>query len=345
MQQQDLEEVAYTKLKPGEKVDLDLQFEEANELLADVKRQIKQLEQHQKSAEKLADIEATAKIEGLSQQLALLKTALEQQIADLQRKLRQVPPKVKKLFEKIEKDCSQYLAAVKDAGLWLYRGSSGPDEFVGKSWETRRAKDSSREAQVVFDEMLASLGFVALRGNSIFATSNWDHASGFGDQVYVIFPVNGRSHFTYTVSEDLTLTDILDVGVNQQKLNDLKIEFGQWLREATKDVKKKPKWLIRLLDYSKPGSWWSWNSIDFELKTLDKKGKIQLDVPDRFMNVDQRSLVDVESFVRRYHPKNTDLATALKNMNEVYISGVYYALSVEKYANLISNYFGVEASN
>ena len=342
MQQQDLEEVAYTKLKPGEKVDLDLQFEEANELLDDVKRQIKQLEQHQKAA-KLADIEATAKIEGLSQQLALLKTALEQQIADLQRKLRQVPPKVKKLFEKIEKDCSQYLEAVREAGEWLYRGSSGPDEFVGKSWETRRAKDSSREAQVVFDEMLASLGFVALRGNSIFATSDWDHASSFGDQVYVIFPVDGRSHFTYTVSEDLTLTDILDVGVNQQKLNDLKSEFGQWLREATKDVKKQPKWLIRLLDYSKPGSWWSWNSIAFELTSLPKN--VKFDVPEKFLNIDQRSLVDVESFMHRYRPKNTDLATALKNMNEVYISGVYYALSVDKYANLISNYFGVEASN
>lgn len=342
MQQQDLEEVAYTKLKPGDKVDLNLQFEEANELLDDVKRQIKQLEQHQKSAVKLADLEATSKIEGLAQQLAQLKTALEQQVAELQQKLRQVPPKVKKLFEKIEKDCSQYMAAVKDAGLWLYRGSSGPDEYLGKSWLTRRAKDSNREAQVVFDEMLASLGFVALRGNSIFATSNWDHASHFGDQVYVIFPVNGRSHFTYTVSEDLTLSDTLDVGVNQQKLNDLKIEFGQWLREATKDVKKKPKWLIRLLDYSKPGGWWSWNSIDFELKTLPKTAK--LDVPEKFLNVDQRSLVDVDSFVRRYRPSNTDLAKALKNSSEVYISGIYYALSVEKYANLISNYFGVEVS-
>ena len=337
-----LNEIKLDQLQPGQRHDLQLKFKSASGLLSEVKQQIAVLERHKKAALELQNLKQAAEIEGLKQNMDQLRADLDKQIAELTAKLKIVPAPVKKLFAKLEKECSEYISAVKKANDWLYRGSSGSDEYVAKSWLTRRPKDSSRPAQELFDQMLASLGFVALRGNSIFATSDFDHAEQFGEQIYVIFPVDHRSHFTYTNEADVTLNDVSEVGVNPKKLAAVKKELHDILLTIKKTGKFKtvPLWLTRLLDYTKPTDFWSWQATATELTKMPAKYASQ--IPEKFKKLDVSQLVDLEGFVHKYKPQNKNLDRALIEQVEVYISGVYYALSVAKYHEYISNYFGVE---
>lgn len=337
-----LSEIKLDQLQPGQKHDLELKFKDANDLLSEVKKQIALLERNKKASLELQNLKQAKEIDGLKQNMEALRALLDQQIAELSKKLKVLPAPVKKLFAKLEKECSEYIAAAKKANEWLYRGSGGSDEYVAKSWQTRRPKDSSSQAQELFDQMLASLGFVALRSNSIFATSNYDHATQFGDQVFVIFPVDHRSHFTYTKEDDVTLNNVEDVGVNPKKLAKVKRELHDILQriKTEHNVGDTDFWMTRLLDYTDPKSFWSWEAVKKGLAEVPPD--VVTKIPKKFWQMDVAKLVDLEGFVNRYQPQSKNLDQAIMNEVEVYISGVYYALSAAKYQEYISNYFGVE---
>jgi hypothetical protein len=57
------------------------------------------------------------------------------------------------------------------------------------------------------------------------------------------------------------------------------------------------------------------------------------------MKVKYTSLVSVDAFNQRYKPSQSNLAKALKDGVEVYVSGTYYALSFNKYSTWLRLYF------
>ncbi len=120
------------------------------------------------------------------------------------------PKMFAKTFEKawplVEKNCSNILSTYKETGNVLFRGVTGKTNtaklFLGQSRNDRKPIASSNEIYAqICDLYLKLAGFTALRGNSTFCNSDYDEVMWWGDEVYIIFPING---FTYGYSRTRT---------------------------------------------------------------------------------------------------------------------------------------------
>jgi len=100
---------------------------------------------------------------------------------------------ITQLWKQITSSCSQSLAAMRASRRALYRGAGGAMAYWGQPWQSRRPADTHRDEQALVDQFLEQAGFAARRGNSIFATSNIRQAVDYGDDLYLVFPVNGAA--------------------------------------------------------------------------------------------------------------------------------------------------------
>jgi hypothetical protein len=335
-------DVQIAHLQPGQKQELEIKLQQGMQLSVDVKKEISQLETSKKQAANAKNILMVDQITGLQDQLIKLEKKIASRITALKKQLKKVPPDVAVWLDRIQKDCVQYLQEVRKAKKWLYRGTSGPNAFVAKSWLTRQPKDSNREAQILFDQMLAQLGFVALRGNSIFTTSDFWHTKEFGDKTYVIFPVDGASHYTYTNQADLVLDSVSDVGLDYNASQQLKKELVPYVQaELDKLGNKKPSVALKDLMYYAASTWASWEGTAIRLKAYVKKVPTH-GIPAKFTDpATTLNMITTDGFVKKWEPKQTELAQGLKKEREVYVSGVYYALDAEVYGDFIAAKFGV----
>lgn len=343
------EHVQIAQLEPGAKHALKIKISKSENLQSDVKAQIAKLELSKKKASQAKNILMVDQIAGLQDQLIKLEKKINAKILTLKKQLNVVPPDVALWLSKIQSDCTEYLAQVKKAKKWLYRGASGPNAFVAKSWLTRKPKDSDREAQVFFDQMLAQLGFVALRGNSIFTTSDFWHAKSFGNSTYVIFPVNGASHYTYTNQNDLVLDSVADVGIDSAASIKLKKELLPHLLKIQEQMGKKVPASLKDVIFHTQAHWFNtqahWTHWLYVKQLLDKFIKVTKSthgLPEKFLDPGLVSkLITPAAFQKNWQPMQTDLAQGLKKEREVYVSGVYYALDTETYGEYIASAFKV----
>lgn len=81
----------------------------------------------------------------------------------------------------------------------LYRGMSRQENwlFKGHSPSLRVPKDTAKLVHAQINRILAANGFEARRDNSLFTTTDYSFAAGYGQTVFIIFPVNGF-HFTWS---------------------------------------------------------------------------------------------------------------------------------------------------
>lgn len=115
-------------------------------------------------------------------------------------------------WKKILKECTQIVKACADlssltSGLGgehlqhtlLFRGMSyrGGNFIEGSSPVGRKPKDTAPLVHRQVNKIMKKYGFVARRDNSLFTTSKYSHASGYGNVVYMIFPKDGF-HFTWS---------------------------------------------------------------------------------------------------------------------------------------------------
>lgn len=331
-----------TQLKFGQKQELEIKLTQAEQLIADIKVELNRLESGLKSASVANDTSGVDQLNQSHDQLMKLDKKVQSRIMALKKQLRTVPPDVKMWLSKIQSDCGAYLKEVKKAKAWLYRGTSGSDAFVGKSWLSREPKDSNKQAQLLFDQMLAQLGFVALRSNSIFTTSDFWHTKEFSQKTYVIFPVDNQSNYTYTTSSDLILDSPADVAMNPEALQNLKDELHRHLITIQNQMGKKVPLSLRELLYFTSMMWSTWSSIQLRLARFIKATKGVYPIPDKFTKVDHVAHhTTPATFVKKWNPQQTNLAKALKNRYEVYVSGTYYALDAELYGEYITTMFRV----
>lgn len=102
-------------------------------------------------------------------------------------------------FTRVVKECSFAVNAMKKTRELLFRGRNSllsPNQLYYPN-PNRQPIDNKPSMQRVVDSVLSAAGFTALRGNSIFCTSNKIQASSYG-LVHVIFPLDG---FTFTWSQ------------------------------------------------------------------------------------------------------------------------------------------------
>ena len=113
-----------------------------------------------------------------------------------------------RLVERIRRDCSQFIPIMKRYG-YLYHGFreiaeygiENPHQFMAASRKVRRSTHTPSHIQKKIDSYLSQMGFEALRGNSLFCTSNKGIAAYYGSLFY-IFPINGFK-YTYCPTDDL----------------------------------------------------------------------------------------------------------------------------------------------
>lgn len=112
------------------------------------------------------------------------------------------------IIKMLNSQCSEIIQAMKASNKFLYRGVRGysdpnfPEQFKGKSRSDRKTMGTSSWHQPVMDKILANNGFAALRGNSIFCTSNIEDSTTYG-RPYIIFPINGFDFTWSPVYQDL----------------------------------------------------------------------------------------------------------------------------------------------
>lgn len=251
----------------------------------------------------------------------------------------------------IERDCQQYLSEVKKSQKWLYRGikKSTNDIFLGSSMHRRKPKDSTAICQQIFDECLTQLGFTALRSNSIFAISDLEWARHFG-KAYVVFPIDGKSTFTYTNHKDLVLSTplnemgpILDQGkllpvLNQLVKNLNTLQVTDWIcRMALNALSSQESFMIAGIDLNKD----TLVSRKLFCLLLLKNDYIRNGADPKWFNINVKKYVSINQFKDYYKPSDKNLSLALSNGWEVYVTGEYYALHLGKYATAIKKKFGV----
>lgn len=327
------------KVEAGQKQAIEFKIANNRQLQDKIESKISDLEDQKRQAESMKKFDHAMQVEGLIQKLTQLSKNVTKEIKSLKEQLKSLKattPETQELINLLTSHCGEYLAQVKKAKEWLYRGSTGPDQYLGRSWNDRRPKDSRRDAQQLFDQMLQQQGFVALRSNSIYCTSDIFHASSFGNKVYVILPIDNHSHYTWTSHDDITLEFVDQVGMDYKKSQAWKDKVEKYLKSLTVAPadKKSYKALADAVSWRTTES-----AIDAVQQHVKKGNKFQ--IPPELSNVNLQDFITVQQFNMEYSPQRTDLYKAIKQGREVMIHGAYYALNTDVYGDILTQAFKV----
>ena len=332
----------FSKMDPGQK--LEIQINMAMDLVEDIEEKLEKLKDMLHRTESFDKLypDQIAQVTSLKDNLEQLKTNALKEIARLEKAAKEnkgVPEQLLPLFDQINNNCKNYIKAVKKAKRWLYRGASGPDAYIGRSWVARNPRNSEREVQEIFDEQLQKLGMTALRGNSIFATSKMGRAKQYG-RVFVIFPKDRQSEFTYVNDDDLILHSMGKLPLDKRKWQSLKTNILAWCKANKKQpASAELKDIVEDLE-DDINDWATWGFLedDFmgEKQNWENKG-----VPSSLFPQSLAEFVSLRGFVKEYRPTNQNLDIAIQKEYEVYVYGKYYALNVAKFGKLIQRYWGI----
>jgi hypothetical protein len=221
-----------------------------------------------------------------------------------------------RMWDILERECSEFIPAMQQAGRVLYRGTKDDvRQYEGRSREDRQVKDSNPEISRTFDEMLAALGVKALRSNSIYTTSSYGFASGYGWNVYLIFPKNGFN-FLSTNKRDLIL-DKWPQLMDPDKLRELWLELDAWGHANVSDWTNTT--IGRMIRYKE------FEYIYRYVKEHFNYGNNSMGLPDKY-NIKEEEWITPEGIKDLFEPNTTDLVSAIKSGNELLINGEYWAL-------------------
>jgi hypothetical protein len=246
----------------------------------------------------------------------------------------------KKLAQYIQQHCSDIIKDMQVTGKTLYRGISGisPEVFVGQSRESRRPKDTSKADSAFFDEALSSHGFKALRRNSIFVTTDWGQAEGYG-RLYAIFPMNGFE-YTYTIQKDLIIGPYYFIDYPDNFIE----ETTEWLkRQDTKDNRILSDYFtiqgaiesIQIAQKKNLGAVSFNRTAELKSEIGDGLSNLARILPDdpyvqKFKNFNYQDPKSwsTDAAIKNLEPKNTDIQQAMKDRKEIFINGKYVAVNI-----------------
>lgn len=239
------------------------------------------------------------------------------------------------LFQFIETHCASSLQSIQQSGKYLFRGtkSQTSSAFIGNSLKERQAKDSHPMWAEQFDYMLELNHIKALRKNSIFCTSSQKHAATFGD-LYLIFPIDGHHHFSYTNRKDLVINQYhAESWTDKAAVEKLR---GQLV--ALENNPQVPE-LIKLAALSYATYPWARLFASIPKMSFTHMKDVTQYVPE--INLDWKAYVNLDSFNHEYAPSQTDLAKAISGGMEVLINGAYVALHYRTYAPAVIEHWKI----
>ena len=261
--------------------------------------------------------------------------------------------KESRTFTTFLNQCSESIAACREAGDFLYRGISllnaEYDIFLGRPRKNRRATDTSIELQQEWDKLFTAAGFSALRSNSIFCAGGIDTAVSYGS-AYIIFPINGFS-FTwspkiYDLYNHMQQHDIntpQDLYINPAILKNIhriasKGEHCAQLENLNDGSADKILYLFQDIYYadSLENVTKYIKEISANLDSLEKKHKKIFKEVHKYISeintiLTNNSSWTPEEVIANYGYTNKDFVAAIKSKKEVIVSGEYYAFRYGEY--------------
>ena len=260
-----------------------------------------------------------------------------------------------RIAKMIETQCSDYLTPMKENRMFLYRGvklneSDGNRFFMGNSRTDRRPKDSDSGIQIIWDQILSSLNIYANRSNSIFTSSSTVTSSFYGDDVYLIFPLN-ISKFSWSATHrDIILypesfDNLYTMTLSNQQHYKLTEYYNyveryhnsltndgfsgsldrekQYLRVQLAELKSHLKLAIKKLNREQL-------KLSIEMvNNIEKTGIMNeqfTEMRDFFKDIVSKCVFDIDEFQKVYKVTDRDFNKALRSKNEICISGHYIAI-------------------
>lgn len=241
------------------------------------------------------------------------------------------PIKMDNVFKAIAKNCKQIIKVYKELNRnsfnkqrFMYRGiRSSSDALYGKPFDARKPKDSNRDLHELVNGTIKNLGFEANRENAMFMTGDRSQASGYGNSLYVMFPVDG---FTYTWSQE-EKDLVLD---NSKRMQLIDREVASQIRRAVRLAKEKDSTIPISYPDDLFSSGYEYDSDVAKVSSLVAQGFL----PDEVKNLLDELLTDtsIQTYFR-FTDKN--LFEAITSNKEIYVRGDYYAINSNHMRELI----------
>ncbi len=243
------------------------------------------------------------------------------------------PVKMDNLFKALAKNCKEIIKVYKELnrndfskGRFLYRGiRSSDDALYGKPFDARKPKDSNRDLHELVNGTINNLGLPANRENSMFVTGDRSQASGYGNSLYIMFPIDG---FTFTWSQ--TVKDLVLDSSKRQDLLDK--EVISKIREMVKNAKAKSKEPSEFPIYDPDDLFYSGYDYDNHRAKVSRAIEQGL-LPDKAQKLLDTLITD-DSIQDHFKFTDQNLFNAILSDKEIYIRGDYYAVNVEHSAEL-----------
>ncbi|KFZ25794.1 MAG: hypothetical protein KQ78_01999 [Candidatus Izimaplasma bacterium HR2] len=185
----------------------------------------------------------------------------------------------------IEKNCKPFLKELKKNNptqALLLRGEQQRGKFITTTPRTdRRPKDTPYEWHVTFDEYFNNEFGWNARSEGLFCTGRYDTASGYGDSVYIIFPI-GRYKYIWSENISDLYTKIEDGGYEYMGPDDELMD--QWQNEYDDEY----------IEGGGNGGWY-YDGVDYGLNYDDQEDAIKsiLDVITNDIQYEKNDLEDI----------------------------------------------------
>lgn len=312
-------------VKPGERKGISFKLKKL-EKIGDQLRQYQNSMSHMKMAELPGELQK--EMQQLQDKLnaEIDKVDKAYQIEYENSKVNDRPVKMDNLFKALAKHCKEIIKVYKELnrndfsrGKFLFRGiRSSDDALYGKPFDARKPKDSNRDLHELVNGTINNLGFTANRENSMFVTGDRSQASGYGNSLYIMFPVDG---FTFTWSQ--TVKDlVLDSSKRREMMNQ---DAVQQIRFLTADAKKNSEDTSLFPSYPED-LFYDGYKYDSDVSTVSKLIKDGL-LPKEAQKFLDSILTD-DSIQDHFKFTDQNLFDAILSEKEIYIRGDYYAVNV-----------------
>ena len=135
-------------------------------------------------------------------------------------------PSVEEVLQMIYTDCMPFVKDVSNLYIGenlLYSGRKGFDSVIKKSVRTdRKPKDSLPSVHKVFDELFYKKFGLKGRSSALFCTGDYNEAAGYGNTVYIIFPID-----KYKILWSYRIFDMY----NSPDVNSIYLQYGYSLKD------------------------------------------------------------------------------------------------------------------
>jgi transcription antitermination factor NusG len=329
------------QVKPGERKRISFTYNKLDKLKLQIRKYEASLYKVQDASENMPD-EIKKDLLQVQEKINTALKTIEVQQAELLKTIdgqSETPIKMNALFKGIKKNCGQILKIYKELNnedfsseVYLYRGiRENSDALYGKPFDVRRPKDSNEDMDQLLDEAMKSVNIEARRSNSIFVTGNRSQASGYGHNIYIVFPVDGFD-ITYSKRErDLIVGKdhikyFLDDDVKASVLDAIRDAYEQ-AGEGSEFHSRFPKYNIdELFTYD-----YDFHAYVSQIRSMAKLGFI----PEELVKLAEDELMtNLEKALEHFNFVDDDAFAAIRSGHEAYVRGAYYAVKIDHIENV-----------